>query len=78
MCSKQALAVLTILLVISGCDKEKIEANEVTCNAENYKTQISKISDDVQKKVFEAECKSFITAKKVREWEFVPSEEDDF
>jgi entry exclusion lipoprotein TrbK len=63
----------------AGCEQEKMpEPNAATCAPETFQAALNDIREEVNRAAFTEECRAFQKAKKMRQWEFKPSSEDNY
>ncbi|ATP42616.1 MULTISPECIES: entry exclusion lipoprotein TrbK [Pseudomonas] len=76
--TKLALA-LSVMAALAGCSEEKVpEPTKENCTAPLYEEHLDSLSKEANRNEFITNCKSFLKARKMTEWKFKKSPEDQF
>lgn len=77
---KKGLLILGIAAVfLTGCGQERMpEPNAATCAPEAFQTALNEMRSEANRTAFVEECRAFVKAKQMRQWEFKPSPQDNY
>jgi len=72
-------AAMGLAMILAACSEEKVpEPTADNCAPEMYEKNLASLSKESNRTEFIANCKSFLAAKKMSDWEFKKSPEDNF
>jgi len=77
--SVKAALVLVTAGLLAGCFGEDVpQATAENCSPVMYEKVLAELSKEASKNEFKANCDSFLSSKKMTDWEFKKSPKDDF
>jgi len=72
-------AAMGLATILAGCSEEKVpEPTADNCAPEMYEKNLASLSKESNRNEFISNCKSFLAAKKMTEWKFEKSPEDNY
>lgn len=72
-------AAMGLVMILAACSEEKVpEPTADNCAPKMFEMNLASLSKESNRNEFIANYKSFLAAKKMTEWEFKKSPEDNF